>query len=198
MQQTVKLVGIGGSARPDGTAERALRAVLAEAGRLGAQVTVVSGDQLVLPLYDPREARRSPKARRLVAEVASADGIVLAGPAYHGSVSGLVKNALDHLEELRDDARPYLTDRAVGCVSVAQGRQGASSTLAALRDVVHALRGWPTPLGVAVNTAVAGFDQDGHCTDPHLRAQLALMAGQVVEFARLRSRAAEPVFRLAG
>jgi FMN reductase len=99
----------------------------------------------MMPLYDPSKEITSPLARRLVSELAAADGVVLASPAYHGSISGLVKNALDHVEELRNDERPYLSGRAVGCLAVAQGWQGAVSTLAALRDVTHALRGWPTP-----------------------------------------------------
>ncbi|MCX5272832.1 NADPH-dependent FMN reductase [Streptomyces virginiae] len=186
MQQAVKVVGIGGSSRPGSTAELGLRVVLAEAARLGAQVTLVSGADLVMPLYDPRVAACPPQARRLLDEVASADGVVLASPAYHGTVSGLLKNALDHTEELRGAPRPYLSDRAVGCLSVGMGWQGAVTTLAALRDIVHALRGWTTPLGVAINSATAGFDSDGACSDPHIQQQLTAMAGQVVEFAQAR------------
>lgn len=189
-QQTVKLVGIGGSPRPHSTAERALRAVLREARRLGAQTSLIGGSELMLRLYDPREEIRSPQALRLITEVASADGVVIASPAYHGTVSGLVKNALDYLEELRGDARPYLSDRAVGLLAVGQGWQGAVSTLGTLRTVTHALRGWPTPLGVAVNSETAAFDADGNCDQPHLRDQLATMAAQVVEFSRSRRAAA--------
>ncbi|MFE4984001.1 MULTISPECIES: NADPH-dependent FMN reductase [unclassified Streptomyces] len=179
------MVGIGGSPRPDSTAERALRVVLAEAERQGAEVTCIGGAELVMPLYDPREGLRSARALRLVSEIAAADGLVLASPAYHGSISGLVKNALDHVEELRDDARPYFSGRAVAGLAVAQGWQGGVSTLAALRDVTHALRGWPTPLGVVVNTAVAGFGPDGACTDPDVQRRLETMATQVVDFARM-------------
>lgn len=192
MQQTVKVIGIGGSPRPHSTAERALRTVLREARRLGAETSLIGGSELMIPLYDPREEVRSPQALRLIAETASADGVVIASPAYHGSVSGLVKNALDHLEELRGDARPYLSDRAVGLLAVGQGWQGAVSTLGTLRTVTHALRGWPTPLGVAINSEAATFDADGGCNHPHIQEQLAAMAGQVVEFARSR-RAAAPV-----
>ncbi len=190
MQQTVNVVGIGGSSRPGSTAEQALRVVLDEAERRGATVTLIGGPELAMPLYDPREGAATPQARRLLSAIAGADGLVLASPAYHGTVSGLVKNALDHVEELRGDARPYFSGRAVGCVSVAKGWQGAVSTLAALRDVTHALRGWPTPLGVAVNTSVAGFSPAGRCQDPHVQGQLEAMGSQVVEFAMMRALAA--------
>lgn len=191
MSRTVKVVGIGGSARPGSTAEKALRLALAEAERLGARVSLVAGADLVMPLYDPSGGAGSPQAERLLAEVTDADGLILASPAYHGTVSGLVKNALDHVEELREADRPYFSGRAVGVLAVGMGWQGAVNTLTALRGVVHALRGWPTPLGVAVNTEVIGFGSDGTCTDPRVAGQLAAMAGQVVDFARQSAAARE-------
>lgn len=130
-----------------------------------------------------------------MAGIAAADGLVIASPAYHGTISGLVKNALDHAEELRGDVRPYFTGRAVGCLTVGQGWQGAVSTLAALRSTVHALRGWPTPLGVVVNSAAAGFGPDGRCDDPQVQRQLEIMGGQVVEFARMHRLAASAAGR---
>ncbi|MFD8611803.1 NADPH-dependent FMN reductase [Streptomyces sp. NPDC059631] len=196
-QHRPRIVGLGGSPRPGSSAEQALRCVLEEARRLGADTRLIAGADLAVPLFDPTARIRPPGVFRLLSEVAEADGVVLASPAYHGSLSGLVKNALDYLEELRDEPRPYLSGRAVGCVAVGQGWQGAMTTLGALRDVVHALRGWPTPLGVAVNTAEGAFDADGALVDPGLRERLHLMAAEVVGFARRarvpRSPAGEPV-----
>ena len=83
-------------------------------------------------------------------------------------------------------ARPYLSERAVGCLAVAQGWQSGVSTLGTLRTIVHALRGWPTPLGVVLNTSVSGFTADGDCADPQVREQIEVMARQVVDFARTR------------
>ncbi|MEV7214675.1 NAD(P)H-dependent oxidoreductase [Kitasatospora cineracea] len=190
MEQRLRLVAIGGSTRCGSSAEQALRAVLTEAERLGARTSLLAGGDLLLPPYDPRGPIDDPRAKRLVAEIAAADGLVLASPAYHGGVSGLVKNALDHVEELRGADRPYFTGRAVGCVAVGAGWQGAVSTLAALRDVVCALRGWPVPLGVAINSAESRFGADGRCTDARLQAQLEAVAGQIVGFARMSRHAA--------
>ncbi|MGW8697767.1 NADPH-dependent FMN reductase [Streptomyces eurythermus] len=190
MHRIVNVVGVGGSSRPESTAEQALRTVLDAAQKRGASVRLISGPSLAMPLYDPRHGAGAPQARRLLSAIAGADGLVLASPAYHGGISGLVKNALDHVEELREDIRPYLSERAVGCVAVAHGWQGAVSTLAALRDVTHALRGWPTPLGAAINTSTVRFSPAGACEDPHVQGQLEEIAAQVVEFATMRVLAA--------
>jgi FMN reductase len=183
---TVNVVGIGGSLRADSQSERALRLALDGAAQAGAKTTLVSGADLVLPFYDPAEPARSASALRLVEDLRAADGVVLVSPGYHGTLSGLVKNALDYIEDLRDDERPYLDGRAVGCVATAQGWQAAVTTLTSLRSIVHALRGWPTPLGAAVNSAQVEFGDDGACTDEKVTATLRTIGAQVVEFATTR------------
>ena len=183
---TVNVLGIGGSLRADSQSERALRLALEGAAQAGAKTTLVSGVDLVLPFYDPAELDRSPNAVRLVEELRAADGVVLVSPGYHGTVSGLVKNALDYIEDLRDDERPYLDGRAVGCVATANGWQAAVTTLTSLRSIVHALRGWPTPLGAAVNAVQVEFGANGECTDEKVTTMLRTIGQQVVEFATTR------------
>lgn len=179
---TVHVVGIGGSIRADSQSERALRIALAGAEEAGAKTTLVSGSQLVLPFYDPSLTERPAEAVRLVEQLRAADGVVLVSPGYHGTVSGLVKNALDYVEDLRENDPPYLDGRAVGCVSAAFGWQAAVTTLTALRSIVHALRGWPTPLGAAINSALVTFDEHG-CSDPKVTQSLLTIGHQVVDFA---------------
>ncbi|GHE35662.1 FMN reductase [Streptomyces vinaceus] len=186
-------MGIGGSSGTRSTVEQALRVCLDAAEHMGAEVRLLNGTELAMPLYRPGAEAVHGHAARLLRAVAQADAVVLASPAYHGTVSGLVKNALDHLEELRDDSRPYLSGRAVGCIAVGQGWQGAVATLAALRDITHALRGWPTPIGVAVNSTAVPFGPEGRCEVPHVQEQLTLMAQQLVEFARARQALLAPV-----
>jgi FMN reductase len=54
-----------------------------------------------------------------------------------------------------------------------------------LRDIVHALRGWPTPLGAAINSAETVFDEEGSCLVPRVAQVLDMMAQEVMSFARL-------------
>jgi FMN reductase len=96
-----------------------------------------------------------------------------------------VKNAIDYIEDTAKDARVYLDGIPVGLIATAYGWQATGSTLATLRSIVHALRGWPTPLGAAINSS-GGIFKDGACTDPGAANQLELVGKQVYEFARLR------------
>lgn len=161
-----------------------MRHVLAAATRAGARVTLLSGPALQLPLYQPENPERSEAARDLVAQLASADGIVIGSPGYHGSISGLVKNALDYAEDLRNDIRPYFSGRAVGCIATAGGWPGAVNTLGALRDITHSLRGWPTPMGAAINSSEGVFDEKGDCIAPRVAQMLDVIAVEILTFIR--------------
>lgn len=178
------VVGIGGSMREGSQSERALNVVLHSARLAGAETVAITGTDLVLPFYDPAVRERGGVAHRLVEALREADGVVLVSPGYHGTVSGLVKNALDYVEDLRTDTRPYLDGRAVGCVAMALGWQAAVTTLTALRSIVHALRGWPTPLGAALNAAEMSFDDRGVPSDPAVERTLRTIGEQVVQFAQ--------------
>jgi FMN reductase len=176
------IVAVGGTLRPGSTTEKAMQHVLNAAERTGARTRLISGPALQLPMYQPENPERTDAARDLVAQLALADGIILGSPGYHGSISGLIKNALDYAEDLRGDRRPYFSGRAVGCIATAGGWPGAVNTLGALRDIVHALRGWPTPLGAAINSSDCVFDHDGRCTAPRVSQMLDLIAAEVMGF----------------
>lgn len=182
------VVGIGGTLRDGSSCEAALRIALAEAERLGAATACFAGPQLVLPMYDPADPARPPTVSALIAALRAADGVILASPGYHGSISGLVKNALDYVEDMARDARVYLDGLPVGCIATAYGPQAASGALATLRAVAHGLRGWPTGYGAAV-IAREGLFKTGRCTDAAIDEQLRLVGRQVADAAHRRRAA---------
>lgn len=176
------IVGIGGTTRPGSSTESALRLALQHAQELGAKTQMFGGDALAaLEGYSPEQRDRSAGQTALVEAVRQADAVIFASPGYHGGVSGLVKNAIDLLEDLRADKRVYLDGMPVGCIVTAAGWQGCNTTLGAMRSIVHALRGWPTPLGVTINTAgTRMFGCDGECLDEQVTGALRVLAEQVV------------------
>lgn len=178
------IVGIGGTTREASSTEKALRFALGVCEKAGATTTLFgAADLAALPHYAPENPARTPEAQRLVGELRRAGGVVIGSPGYHGGVSGLVKNALDYIEDLRDDDPAYLSGRPVGCIATGAGWQGIVTTLEALRAIVHALRGWVTPLGAAINTSKPVFDADGAPTDERVRFQLETLAAEIMDFA---------------
>ncbi len=187
MNERPLVVGIGGTIGGPSSTERALRIALDAACEQGFRTRMFGGaDMAKLPLYDPRAAQRTPEEREFVDTVRGASALIIASPGYHGSISGVVKNALDLLEETaRDTERAYLADIPVGLIATAYGWQATGSTIAALRSIVHALRGWPTPFAAAINSAITKFDDEGGANDPAVVEQLRMVGRQVARFAPL-------------
>ncbi len=182
---TKLIVGIGGTVRPLSTSETALREALAGAEETGARVECFAANDLELPFYDPKNPQRSAGARRLVAALRAADGVIVSSPGYHGAISGLIKNALDYVEDLVADDRVYLDGVPFGCIGVAYGSQAAVSVLGNLRGIAHALRAFPTPYGAAVVAGPTVFAA-GRCIDADTQGRLRLVGRQVVEMADRR------------
>lgn len=180
---TPLVVGLGGTLRAGSSTERALRYCLAAVERQGGRSILYAGPDLDLPMYAPHELERTPKAAELVGALRGADAVIVASPGYHGAVSGLVKNALDYIEDLREDPRVYLDNTPWGCITCAYGWQAAVGTLGQLRVIGHSLRAWPTPLGVAINSADQVWDDAGEMVDSAVRGQLDMLAAQVLSFA---------------
>jgi FMN reductase len=179
------IVGLGGTTRPGSTSERALAVALEAAAAAGCETRLFGAGAMPCETYDPTRPERSAEAVALIAALRRADGVLIATPAYHGGISGLVKNAIDFVEDLRDDTRPYFDGRAVGCIVVADGAQALGSTLASLRSIVHALRGWPTPFAATLSGRDKPFGGDGRAADEAALQSCRLVAQQVVGFARM-------------
>jgi len=176
-QGRVLVVGIGGSPGPESVTGRLLRDCLALVEKAGARTELFDGDRLAeLPIFTTHGLAPDPTSDALVEAVRRADAVVIATPGYHGAMSGLVKNALDHLESLREDERPYLDGRAVGAIVCSAGWQACGTALVSVRSAVHALRGWPTPFGVTVNSAEQQPD------DPRVVGGLQILADQLMQF----------------
>ena len=186
---TPHVVCLAGSLRQPSRLNRVIHLVAAQFEHLGMRVTVFDGPSLMLPIYHPERPADDDQARHFLEAIADADGVVLGSPSYHGSVSGLLKNALDHINDLEFNPRPFLDGRPVGCITVASGQQGGVTALTTLRIIVHALRGWPTPLGITLGAP------DETAEKAQLEQQVPILVSQVARLAIVsaRSRARKEV-----
>lgn len=181
------IVGIGGTSRPNSTSERAVRNALGAAEAMGARTQLIDGPFLSrLPLYVPDRIERNADEQAFIAAIRACDGLIVATPGYHGSLSGPIKNVIDLIEDTARDPRVYLEGCAFGAIVTAYGWQACGTTLVTMRSIAHALRAWPTPFGAALNASTPLFDEAGGAIDPKIEGQLRLVAQQVVDFARWR------------
>ncbi|MFF5788474.1 NAD(P)H-dependent oxidoreductase [Streptomyces sp. NPDC012693] len=185
-----RIVVISGSLRPGSTCDRVAAWCADRSAEQGASVRVFTGSEIDFPAYRPGLAGTHAAVAGFLGELRAAHGVILVSPTYHATVSGLLKNALDYVNDIGGPV-PYLEGRAIGTVAVGAAAQGAVSTLATLRTVGHALRGWPTPVGVAVAAAPEEPPADGSGLDPDA-ARLVEMVSQVVWLGGARAAADRP------
>ena len=112
--------GLGGQMRFSSSSERVLRIAMEHAAGLGAVTMRITGARLDLPTYDPA-LDPTPAAEYVIDAIERADGVILASPSYHGGMTGLLKNTLDHLETLAGLPRPHLRDRLCALVATGYG-----------------------------------------------------------------------------
>lgn len=122
-----------------------------------------------------------PGVARLKADVKAAHGIILGTPEYHGSVSGVLKNALDLM------GFDQFEGKMIGLVGVSGGSVGAFHALSSLRTIGRALHAWVIPEQVSVPNAARAFGPDGTVTDDRLRERLHELGRQVARFAFLHT-----------
>lgn len=175
----IRVVAISGSLRPASYTSQALRVALEGALEMGAETRLLNLRDYDLEFACEEEISFSPGAVRMKADVRRAHGILLGTPEYHGSFSGVLKNALDLMSFEEFDGK------MIGLVGVSAGRTGAFDALTALRSVGRALHAWVLPEQVAIPDASRAFNEQGNLKDASLEKRLRHVGKRVAEFARL-------------
>ena len=157
---------IAGSNRKDAASTKALRHIANLLELKGMQVTFIDLFETPLPFYLPDEEQsHDPGVARFRRTVEAADGIVLGTPEYHGSISGVLKNAIDHLSGGLVKGKPVLTLSASG------GPVGVSS-LTQLQVIIRNLHGINSPEWISVGGNVQLFAADNTPLQEGLRQRM--------------------------
>ncbi|PYI52701.1 NADPH-dependent FMN reductase [Paenibacillus flagellatus] len=177
---------IAGSNRTDAASTNVLRYIerLLNARRIA--VSFLDLREMPLPFFSPGAESLDPNVRSLQQSVANADGLILATPEYHGSVSGLLKNALDYLNGTHVGGKPVLS------VSAAGGPTGVGS-LTHLQSIVRNLHGINCPEWISVGYGTNGFGPDGAPSDEGTRQRIETALANLLDLTRTLALKAETV-----
>ena len=188
--ERLMLAGVGGTLRENSTSLGALKRTLQAAEESGARTELLDFRVLDLPMYVPGKKldEYDKNVEQFLESVREADALVVSAAAYHGTLAGVTKNALDFTQFLARDESPYLDGKVVGLVATAGGEQATTNTTAALVNVVHALRGIVAPLMVPIPKAWRLSDDEGNITDENYGGRLDRLGELLVDLAsRLRT-----------
>jgi FMN reductase len=143
------------------------------AKKRGAEVRMLDLSKTALPLRDP-EAPASESIKEVTSAVAWPDAFILASPDYHSSMSGTIKNFLDHFyKEFGGKLFGYI---------VASHEKGLTA-MDQMRTAVRQCYGWSMPYGVAVNGEQDFVD--GQIVNAELSRRLEMMSRDLVVYGRL-------------
>ena len=170
------VVAVCGSRREGSHTRKALKEALAGVEAAGGTTELLDLAELDLPPLDPDVdgAGDGDVVRRTIRE---ADAVILGTPMYHGSYSGVLKNALDYC------GFDEFENTTVGLL-VVSGGPFPTPALTHLRDVCRSLHAWVLSDQAAVPQARTAFD-DGGFTDEDLRARVRTLGVRAVEYATI-------------
>ena len=179
-EPTIHVAGICGSLRAGSYTRRAVECALQGAVEAGASTQLIDLRDYQLVFRAGKDETGYPDdVFRLRQEVKQATGVILGTPEYHGSFSGVLKNALDLM------GFDEFEGKMIGMVGVSGGRMGAFDAMNSLRNVGRALHAWVIPDQASVPEAWKVFTGDGKIGDPQVEERLKEVGRQVARFARL-------------
>ncbi|MEE9255932.1 MAG: NAD(P)H-dependent oxidoreductase, partial [bacterium] len=145
------IVVISGSRRAGNNTEKALRIALEELNS-GAEVEVVRVGEWRFPL--PGDSEGADDGERLREKVLAADGLLIATPEYHGSISSTLKLIIDNL-----GFPSTLEGKVIAIFGVAMG-PSADNAVIHLRHILTHIGGSVLPVEASVGSVHKVFDED--------------------------------------
>lgn len=140
----MKVMILTGSNRKEATSTKLAEHAAHFINQQGEKVTLFDLHKRPLPFYSPDESYAEHEhLSALHQEMLTANAIILITPEYHGSMSGVMKNALDHLGQTHFNGKVVLSASSAG------GAVGVSSLLQ-LQAVVRNLHGINTPDWISI------------------------------------------------
>ena len=189
MSEKPKILAFAGSARRESLNKKLIRAAAEIAESEGAEVTVVDFAELELPLYElgyQTEHGVHENAVKFRELLHAHDGFVISTPEHNGSISALLKNALDWASRAGGDepALACFDGKPCALMAASPGGLGGMRSLAVARMVLNGFRILLLPDQLAVGNAEKLFDESGTLTDNSTRKKLQAVMQKLVKTIR--------------
>jgi FMN reductase len=177
------IVGLGGTLREKSYSRAALREALRIAAEHGAHTELLDLRELGLPMFvpdigiDEYPHEYQAAITLLIESCRNAKAMIWSSPTYHGTVSGVLKNALDYIELMSDDQPAYLGGKAIGLISI-----NDSKTFSAMSNSVHELHAWLAPTHVQLGKS--DFDGGMRLSSERALRRITRLVNELLHFTK--------------
>jgi NAD(P)H-dependent FMN reductase len=187
-QTATKIIALAGSLRSQSFNKQLVQQAAKYAEAAGAEVQYIDLADFNIPLFsEDLEAEGTPSdVNDLKALFAQSQGVLLASPEYNGSISGVLKNALDWLSRPSkdNDIGSAFTNKVVGLMAASPGPLGGIRGLSHTKDVLFNLGAIVNPNMLAVGSAYQAFDEQGQLQDENHIQRLTQLVENVATLAK--------------
>ncbi len=180
---TAKLIALAGSLRKNSFNQQVINEAARFAEEHGAEVEVLHLADLAIPMFDEDlEAEGTPEGVRVLKDkLRSADGILLANPEYNGSITAVLKNAIDWASRTEQGAMPAFRNKVVALYAGSPGGLGGLRGLNHVRDILSGIGSLVLADQLAIGAVHTKFDENGRISDPDTAEKVASLARQLAD-----------------
>lgn len=164
------MLALAGSTREDSVNKKLVLETAKLARGMGAVVQVVDLRDFPIPFFDGdlEEREGLPKnAKRLKDLISQNEVVVIASPEYNGSLSAVLKNAIDWISRSENgvSSRQILKGKKFIIMSASPGAGGGARGLVHLRFVLEKIGATVVPEEVIVSNAYQAFSESGELNE---------------------------------
>ena len=189
MNDRIRITGVCGTMSADSTTGKALAIALSGAAEYNVETALLElRDFNLVFCGSVPEDDYPPDVFKLRQVLKDSQGIILATPEYHGSLTGVLKNMLD-LMSIED-----FETKIIGLVGVAGGHMGAINSLNTMKTICRNLHCWVLPQEVSIANSGQAFNDDGSAKDPAIEERLLNVGRQLVKFVSLQQKVQQDEF----
>ena len=187
MAKKQKILAFAGSLREHSFSKRVVKTAIKGAERAGAEVTYIDLRDFPMPLYNADDHEQNgfdenaAKLQRLLHEH---QGLLICSPEYNGSLSGVLKNAIDWTSRKSDEFKmgEVFGGKVGAIMTESPGGFGGLRCLGHLRSILSILGVNVLPSEIAVGKVHEMFDgNDAQMTNETMKKLLEDLGASLVD-----------------
>lgn len=189
MSYQPRIIAFAGSTRESSYNKRLVTIAANSARESGADVKLIDLRDFQMPLFDEDlEAKegKNEAAREFKQLLIDCDGVLISSPEYNGSLSAVLKNAIDWATRADEGeapgSLPAFRGKVISLMSASPGGLGGLRGLVHLRAILGGLGCIMLPAQLAVSGAHNAFDESGNLKNEKQQQQILTQGRELSNF----------------